>query len=181
MTERTKRRRVVVKEMITDELLRLFRKAITAELALQGKAMSVEEHKAVLADYHAFHRAIHFPLYAQRFPPPNPLASGEWRELQDELLAKIAGSPEEKAWKQYVSRWQKERADDQVEDRKQTEKSSPAKNSAEETPRPELRWAKSNKGRLVSMETKEMTEKPETVEEVAEATADGGSAASVVN
>ena len=57
MTERKKRVRVVVKEMITDELLRLFRKAITAELALQGKEMSVAEDKAALADYHAFHQS----------------------------------------------------------------------------------------------------------------------------
>ena len=127
---------------IGDHSCRLFRKAITAELVLRGKAMPIEEHKAALAVYHAFLNASGHKLW-ERFSPLHPRATGEMQVLQAELLARIDGSPEAKAWHAYARRYWKQCAEEQAEDRKREIR--PARKAAD-MPRSELRWAKSSGG-----------------------------------
>ena len=136
---RPKSRRKIVH--ITDQLVDLFRKALPAERLLSsGKKLTLEQHKAALAAIHAFHRAADVPLW-ERFSPLHPQASGAMRELQIELLAKIDGSPEEKAWRAYARKWWKQR-DAEIEHPPARRK----RMTADLPPRSELRWSRSSGG-----------------------------------
>ena len=87
MTERTKRKRTVVKSEITDELVELFRRAVVARKAYRKGGMSAEECAACRETIYAFHRAVgHKPW--DRDDPLNTDAGGPG-SLGAALLAEI--------------------------------------------------------------------------------------------
>src|SRR5262245_4462377 len=146
MTARKKRVRVAVKEIVTDELVKLFRAALPADRALDRDRdrakplMTVEQTREALAAISAFQRASGHQLW-ERHSALSPDASGEVKAMQDELIARLPDA-EAKAWRAYCRRyWKRWETGACVEEvaRKQSEPD-------EVLPRPELRWSKSSGG-----------------------------------
>jgi hypothetical protein len=125
-------------------LIALFKQAITAVIVLERSKTSAKDRAAAQDIERDFRIACNMPPW-ERHDPLSPQAQGEMLSLQIELLAKIAGSEEAKAWRAYVRRWQKKHDAEMTE-----EAARPAHRAArkdDDLPRlePSLHWAQSTK------------------------------------